>query len=109
MCINCSREKTARTLKEKVKIDRYSGMNLEYKGYLFMKDALKDKFIVEKTHEGCLSDMIVKPIDEQEDRWLMIQLKTTTQPTYTLYSFFINNKDYSGCALVCICFSEHGY
>lgn len=48
--------------------------SIESDMFVLIKDSLPN-FNVLKTHEGCKADMIVKPLDCNQDAWLPIQLK----------------------------------
>ena len=78
-------------------------MEMEHEGFRYIEDILKASFEVKKTNEGCLADCIVRPIGSTEDKWLMIQLKTTQQATYGLYSFALHNNWYEHCVMALIC------
>jgi hypothetical protein len=75
-----------------------------YKQFL---PVLETNFTVVKTNEGCLADFIVKPIDVEEDEWLMVQMKTTYQKTHGLYSFALHYNEYKDNVLMCHCISEN--
>jgi hypothetical protein len=67
-----------------------------------IKNILSPEFIVLKTNEGCYADMIIKPIDDNLDRWLPIQLKGSYTEHYQ-YSFKMKSY-YEN--LVILCYSE---
>ena len=84
------------------KFDNNENQIIEYKSYLFIKNILVNDFDINKTNEGCLSDMIIKPINNSNDKWLKIQLKTTENICHNLYSFGTRQK-YIDCIMICIC------
>lgn len=59
-----------------------------------------------KTNEGCLADMVVKPKDSHENKWLKLQLKCVSQASSGIYSFRITN-DYTGCLIVLMCVKDN--
>ena len=61
-----------------IKIYGSSTLN-EYKGFLLLKCAIGDKGILKKTNEGCKADALFKPFDDDHDRWIPIQIKTTNR------------------------------
>lgn len=74
--------------------------------YKFFLPFLDKHLEVVKTNEGCLADFIVKPKDFQENKWLMIQLKTTFENKFNLYSFKLNKSNYTDNIILCHCVSE---
>lgn len=82
--------------------DNNEYLSLEYNGYLFLKDILIDDFSVRKTFEGCISDFVIKPVNNLDNKWLKIQLKTTNNIIHGLYSFHLKQK-YFDCIVICIC------
>ena len=70
--------------------------------FIKIKNELSKEFIVLKTNEACISDMIIKPLDDENDRWLPIQLKGSynenCQYTFKMRSFYED--------LVILCYAE---
>jgi len=90
LCNKCSNQKISTIMKEKGNITTTT----EGTGYIFLKNILADHFTIEKTSEGCEADMLICPInntdntDNTDNRgWLKIQLKTTIERVYNMYSF----------------------
>lgn len=81
--------------------------NQEYIGYLKIKNYLDPDYKVVKTNEGCLADFLIKPKNSNEDKWLMIQLKTTQKPCNDLYSFSIKHSRYYNCVIVLYCIQDN--
>lgn len=84
-------------------VERVATSNInESNGFEYIKTILNNNFEILKTHEGCKCDMIVKPFDISEDKWLGIQLKTMTfTKTVTQYSFNKIGK-YPNIVVICI-------
>jgi hypothetical protein len=70
----------------------------------YLREILKDRFIIKKTVEGCLADIALKPINETNDQWLRVQIKTTEKPTFQ-YSFKCSGK-YKNCVILCLCLND---
>lgn len=70
----------------------------------FITKNLNDDFDVVKTSEGCLCDMAIKPKSVQDDKWLMIQVKTTKKPNNG-YSFHCKNS-YKDMVMLFMCLDE---
>lgn len=69
-------------------------------------EIIKNQYDYKKTNEGCLSDLIIKPINNINDLWLKIQVKTNAKCVKT-YSF--NNSRrcfYKDCLILCICWED---
>jgi hypothetical protein len=84
-------------------IERIATGNLnEATSFEYIKNILKNDFDVQKTHEGCKCDMIMKPLIISDDKWLGIQLKTMTcTKTITQYGFKKIGK-YPNIVIICI-------
>lgn len=99
-CKDCVKKDTKRILKSKP----LSSNDIDYLAYKILKDNLPD-FEIEKTHEGCLVDLIIRP--KNELLYLPIQLKSTLEINFNCYSFCKISKDkYKDMIIVFICISE---
>lgn len=70
-------------------------------GFQIIRELLEEKFIVEKTHEACHADMIIKPYNAKYDVWLPIQLKTNGSKNVVQYTFNKINK-YPQLIVLCL-------
>ena len=70
----------------------------------YVTNIIKSDFIVKNMVEGCLTDFAIKPKNINEDKWLMIQMKTTEKPLRD-YGFNFSNR-YHDCAILCVCLSD---
>jgi len=70
--------------------------SIEYISYI-----LSDNFTIKKTVDGCLADIAIQPNNIVSDKWLMVQVKTTSKPNKT-YNFKCNSS-YKDCLIFCIC------
>jgi hypothetical protein len=70
----------------------------------YIKELIGDHFTTIKAFDGCKADIIIKMIDEINDLWLGIQVKTTNTKTERgQYYFRLNNSNYDNCLLFCMC------
>lgn len=73
-----------------------------------LQDLISNSFTSKITNEGCKSDLIIKPLDVQEDSWLRIQIKTTENVYDKSYGFHIRSK-YNDHIVICHCIDENKY
>lgn len=78
--------------------------SFEDESITYLHHVLHESFIVLKTHEGCLADIAIKPINIETDEWLGIQVKTTYKPNNT-YEFKCNQR-YKNLLVVCVCLED---
>jgi hypothetical protein len=65
---------------------------------------IDNHFIVIKSFDGCKADIAIKKIEETEDLWLGIQVKTTIKKKdREQYYFRLNNGKYDNCLILCVC------
>ena len=103
-CPKCVILRDAINQKEKCKLNPLSNLNLEYTILVYFKTLIGDKFDVKFNGEGCLADCCIKPKNSIDDKWLMIQMKSTLKPKRG-YEFKSSSK-YKNCLLMCICESD---
>lgn len=72
----------------------------EYEGFEYLRSLLGSDYKIEKANEGCLADCIVKPINEDADKWMKIQLKVTK--VSGKHEFSLHKNEYIDCLIVCI-------
>jgi hypothetical protein len=77
---------------------------MEDDGIQYLQTILNEQFVTDKTKEGCLADMVIKPKNIEEDEWLLVQVKTTTKPLRD-YGFNCSSK-YKNCIIICLCLSD---
>jgi len=80
----------------------HHGQEIEYKGFVKLREILKEWFVVSKMVEGTLADFAIKPLNVEDDLWMPIQLKVTIGPN-ALHSnnyAFIIHKDYPDMTIV---------
>jgi hypothetical protein len=94
--------------KEMSKIDGISTTALiEYNGFNLIKELCIDTFIIKRTRECCLADTLVKPIGNEDDVWLPMQLKVTQKlgDRAKQYKFYVEQK-YKNMMILLICVDE---
>lgn len=103
-CPKCVNKNTGEKLKEFRVGDNKNSCLQELKCINYFKNLISDKFTTIKTFDGCKADIIIKIIDEENDLWLGIQVKTTYKKTdREQYYFRLNNGQYNNFILLCIC------
>jgi hypothetical protein len=86
-------------------IERVSESSLvEAESYSIVRELLKDRLNIQKTHEQCICDMIVKPLDDNRNEWMGIQLKCRTLKCRTQSSQYCFTKlhRYDGFLIICV-------
>jgi hypothetical protein len=79
-------------------------LNQEFKVIQYFRNLIDKHFIVIKSFDGCKADIIIKTIEEIEDLWLGIQVKTTIKKTdKEQYYFRLNDGKYDNCLILCVC------
>jgi hypothetical protein len=103
ICKFCTTEKVILTLQKLNLSDNHPGFEQEYKGYLIIKNILQEEFDIMQTNEGCLADVIIKPKYEIENKWALIQMKST-HGVYRKdgYKFGFKEKSYDNMIIICI-------
>jgi hypothetical protein len=106
-CNKCMKTRHSKKLKNNSKVSSNSKANVvDYTGFKLLSPKLEDFFDIIKTNEGCLADLIIKPKNVKEDKWLMLQMKTTQKLYSGLYNYNVTNK-YIDCIMVLICLSPN--
>lgn len=107
ICPSCKNKETGKNIKEKIKNNEMSKISNIEQEYNFIKEfqnLVKTEFKIIKAFDGCNIDIIYKPNDVIEDKWVGIQVKTTNKIHLT-YSFHINNI-YKNCLILFFCFQD---
>lgn len=74
-------------------------MDIESNSIKLIQSKLKN-ILIKKTDEGCLSDLCIKPANVKEDKWLPIQLKSTSLIYKDFYSFSFRKNYYNGNIII---------
>ena len=104
ICPDCVHLNCSKNQKERLKLNPLSNNDLEYSSIEYLKSIIGDSFDVKINSEDCLSDCCIKPKHITEDKWLMIQMKSTLKPICT-YSFHCSPR-YKDCIIMCVCVSD---
>ena len=104
-CPKCVNKNTGFKLKTlRTGDNKNNNLLQELNGINYFKDLIGDYFTTVKSFDGCKADIAIKKIDELEDLWLGIQVKTTnTKTEREQYYFRLNNGKYDDCLMLCIC------
>ena len=86
-------------------MSKTSTIEQEFKFIKEFKELLKNEFNIIKAFDGCNSDLIFKPNNVLEDKWVGIQVKTTNVRHLT-YGFHINNI-YKNCLILLYCVEDN--
>ena len=102
ICPNCVNIRNSIKKKETMKHDKIQHLRQELFCIEYIIDLFKENFIIKKAFDGCKADIILKPINNNNDEWIGIQVKSCKKPTRD-YGFPIMGKDYSNTLILCIC------
>jgi hypothetical protein len=110
-CKICTNKNSSIVMKNKSKINGISKTAIiENNGVALIRENCKNKFTIIKTRECCEADILVRPINENFDVWLPIQLKVTSKKHIrsgmSNYSFNIGKKCYNNMLLLLVCIEE---
>jgi hypothetical protein len=101
LCNQCGYDKMSKDTKG---ID--CDLNLmEYQTIKSFEDLCKLQFNFKILVEGTLADIAIKPINESNDSWLPIQIKTTKSLSHGIYSFHTGNK-YTNMYVLLYCIND---
>jgi hypothetical protein len=100
-CPSCKYTENGKIKKEMFKneIFKLSNINQENDCIIKLIGQLNKDFEIVKAFDGCVVDMIYKPIGITEDTWVGIQIKTTNS-NIICYSFNLQNH-YKNCLILC--------
>ena len=104
ICPDCKNKQIGNNQKEKIKNNEITKINTIEQECHFIKkiqDFLHNDFDILKAFDGCNVDIVFRPKNSTEDKWVGIQVKTTGIRHLT-YSFHINNS-YKNCLLLFYC------
>jgi hypothetical protein len=104
MCPDCKNKQIGNNKKEQIKNNEMSKIhNIEQEFTVIKKiqDFLHNDFEILKVFDGCNVDIVFRPKNATEDKWVGIQVKTSGTRHLT-YSFPINNV-YKNCLLLFYC------
>jgi hypothetical protein len=79
-------------------------MEIEYEGIRLVTENLSN-YIVKRLKEGCRADIAIKSIENKDDIWIPLQIKTIRKQSHSMYSFNIN-KNYENMILILVCLCD---
>jgi hypothetical protein len=104
VCSLCKNKEIGKNKKEKMnnnEMSKLSYIEQEFKVIKDIQSRFEDHFNIVKAFDGCLVDIIYKPKSVLEDKWVGIQIKTSST-----YSFHIDN-NYTNCLLLLFCIDDN--
>ena len=104
VCPSCKSKENGKLQKEKFKNNEMSkthSIEQEFSFIQSVSELLKNDFEIIKAFDGCNVDIIFRPKNITDDKWIGIQVKTNNVIHLT-YSFHINNI-YKDCLLLFYC------
>ena len=99
LCPSCKNKENAIKKKELMKDDKLKFMKMELRCMNYFKELCKN-FEIHKAFDGCRADLIARPIDQKEDKWIGIQVKSTERNNH--YEFHLEN-NYLDLIILCLC------
>lgn len=100
--IRC-KECVKQTISEDLRVRSKHANEIESDGIKIIEEYLSDYYQVQRTKEGCRADLAIKKHTEEKDEWIPVQVKTTVKNSHGMYSFNLNNVDYTNMLLICVC------
>jgi hypothetical protein len=107
-CPSCVNTNTGEKLKQlRSGENKISSIEQEFSCIQYFISIINEKFVSNKSFDGCKSDIILKSKDIDKDLWIGIQVKTTCNKTDKgQYYFRLNGINYDNCLLLCICLED---
>lgn len=103
-CPKCVNNNTAEKLKQYRVGENKNSLIQELNCIHYFKNLIDNHFILNKPFDGCKADIVIKEVNQDEDLWLGIQVKTTNKKTEReQYYFRLNNGNYENCLILCMC------
>ena len=107
ICPSCKGKEIGNNKKEKMKNNELSKTFTSEQEHSFIVnicEQLQSQFEVKKAFDGCNIDLMFRPKNVTEDKWVGIQVKTT-KVRHLTYSFHLH-KTYTNCLLLFYCFED---
>jgi hypothetical protein len=108
VCPSCKCKENTKNVQDKLQsgeLNKNCKIEQEYYVIQHLKTVLETSFDFIKNFDGCRVDFSVKPKEEKNDKWIGIQLKTSSIFNST-YSFHIKNM-YENCLIMLYCMYDH--
>lgn len=106
LCPSCKNIDIAKKLKERSisKTGQSVNMIMEDNTINYIKELISNDFTLKKACDGCLADCFIRPNSISENKWLMVQVKTTEKQSRD-YGFKCSSL-YKNCIIFCFCISD---
>lgn len=104
ICPSCKNKQIGHDKKEKMlngTLSKINGIEQEFNVIEKITELVQNEFEVIKAFDGCLVDIIFRPKNITDNKWVGIQVKTTNIRHLT-YSFHLNN-EYKNCLVLLYC------
>lgn len=98
ICKNCTIDKFKNNNKNN---SSFNTLKYEYDSFKILFDNSKN-IKIKKTDEGCCADLIIKPKNIYDDKWLPIQVKSTNSIRNNSYGFNFSKNKYDGNIIILI-------
>jgi hypothetical protein len=107
-CPSCVNKNTGEKLKQlRSGENKNSSIEQEFSCINYFISIISEKFVSNKSFDGCKSDIILKSTNTDKDLWIGIQVKTTCSKTdKEQYYFRLNGTKYDNCLILCICLQD---
>jgi hypothetical protein len=82
----------------------YNNLSINY-----ILNIIKSNYTYKYTHEGCMIDLLIKPLIEVSDLWLQVKIKSTNIFHNNTYGFNNDNKNnkYKNYIIICVYVNEN--
>ena len=83
----------------------YNNLSIKY-----IVNIIKSNYTYKFTHEGCMIDILIKPINEVLDLWLPVKIKSTNifyNNTYGFNNDNNNNDKYKNYVIICVYINDN--
>jgi len=99
ICPSCKIKENAIKKKEDFKDDKLKCLKTELRCINYFKSICKN-FEIHKAFDGCKADLIVRPINQIENKWIGIQVKSTEKNNHYQFGLKQEYFDYLICVYV---------
>jgi hypothetical protein len=107
-CTDQHRSKQNTELNKNINGNSYS-LNIEFQSVKLLKKYIETSVLeIKISPECCLADLCIKDVNCVNNKWLPIQLKSTTKAHDNIYSFGLA-KNYINMVIIFICIEEEKF
>lgn len=105
-CKDCVSINKSVNMKSKVSQITY---DIEKISYDYIYKNIKNNFDIYKTFDGCTADLLIKPKNNDINKWMLVQLKSATKYNINGNYTFSHTKGYNNYNLICIGIDKNNY